>query len=81
MYPSHPSLDEVYTLCPWKPSIGEVIEVNGGKYVIESAPVENRDIRVGKLIPNDLNIKNASSIFKEIWLNPHPNICKFRKTT
>lgn len=72
MYPSHSSLDEVYTLCPWKPAVGEVIEVNGGKYVIEDAPVENRDIRVGKLIPNDLTIKTLPQFLRKYGSIPIP---------
>jgi S-adenosylmethionine:tRNA ribosyltransferase-isomerase len=72
MYPSHPSLDEVFTLCPWKPEVGETVEINGGKYVIEGAPVVNRDVRVGKLVPNDKNIKTLPEFLEKHGSLPIP---------
>lgn len=72
MYPSHPDLEEVYTLCPWKPPAGEIIEINGGKYIVENAPVVNRDIRVGKLIPNDKSIRTLPEFLEKHGSLPIP---------
>lgn len=72
MYPSHPSLDEVYTLCPWKPNIDETIEINGGTYEVRGTPVANRDIRVGKLIPTDKTITNLPDFLEKHGSLPIP---------
>ncbi len=72
MYPSHSNLNEVYALCPWKPAVGESIEIKGGKYVIEGAPVVNRDVRVGKLIPHDKNIKTLPEFLEKHGYLPIP---------
>ena len=72
MYPSHPKLDEVYTLCPWKPAVGETMEINGGKYIIEGSPVANRDVRVGKLVPGDKNIKTLPDFLEKHGSLPIP---------
>lgn len=72
MYPSHPSLNNVYTLCPWKPPVGETIAVNGGKYKIEKAPIPGRDVRLGKLTPNDSNIRTLPEFLEKHGSIPIP---------
>lgn len=72
MYPSHPDLNEVFTLCPWKPAVGETIDIKGGKYMVQGAPVENRDIRIGKLIPNDQAIKTLPEFLEKNGSIPIP---------
>lgn len=72
MYPSHPDLNEVYTLCPWKPSVGEIIDINGGKYIVQGIPVVNRDVRVGKLISNNPKIKTLPEFLEKHGSLPIP---------
>lgn len=72
MYPNHESLNEVYTLCPWKPPVGEKVFVNGGYYEVKGAPIPNRDVRVGVLVPDDKNIKNLPEFLDRFGSLPIP---------
>jgi S-adenosylmethionine:tRNA ribosyltransferase-isomerase len=54
--PFQTSLSNVICLCPWKPAAGSSITVNGGRFIVEASPEAGRDLREGRLVPNNSSV-------------------------
>ncbi|MBX6722580.1 MAG: S-adenosylmethionine:tRNA ribosyltransferase-isomerase, partial [Dactylosporangium sp.] len=70
--PFHSSLDDVVCLCPWKPSVGTVVGIRGGHYMVEGVPDPGRDLRIGRLVPDDPSITNLTDFMAAYGEVPIP---------
>lgn len=70
--PCETSLTAVTCLCPWKPSVGATIGINGGRFLVEAIPEPGRDVRRGRIVPHDPNITNLQTFMERFGDVPIP---------
>jgi S-adenosylmethionine:tRNA ribosyltransferase-isomerase len=70
--PFQTSLDDLTCLCPWKPTVGSSILVNGGRFVVESSPERGRDLRRGRLVPDSSSVTTLQMFMERYGEVPIP---------
>ncbi|MGH7228211.1 MAG: non-canonical purine NTP pyrophosphatase [Nitrospiraceae bacterium] len=70
--PFQTSLNNVTCLCPWKPVVGSTRRVKGGIYVVERIPEDGRDLREGRIVPDDASIKTLQEFTERYGEVPIP---------
>ncbi len=83
--PFQTDLGNVTCLCPWKPAVGSPITVNGGRFIVEGSPEAGRDLRQGRLVPDNSSITTLQEFMERygevpipIYVNAHLRQCPAR---